>query len=184
MTDVGLVVLDLGADAPVVSRAEIAQAAWHEDHPAVLVTLAGALAGRDIPWEVEDHRGLRRMAHGSLPTLHGAQLSSDGCSVGARGRGEVVRLHTITSDGPGVPVERLAGGVLASVIALRGDRLVTLAQPTGAPSRLRVSDGRGTFEAAPFVGMVRIEDARISPDGARLAVIVDGRAAVLALPGA
>ena len=137
----------------------------------------------------EDHRAGRELSRGALRTLLPVTLAQDGrhawCpdALGTAATG--VRALRVDLDGmTELGARSLGAGAISLVAAVEG-RVVALTGRPGPGRRLCCAFAtRADVASAPITLHGAFDAARLSPDGARLAVVLEGRVAILALPTA
>jgi len=180
--DQGVALLDLDASAVGERRVELIDAAWLDGDPATLVTLSSQRAASGTRCRIEDHHTGALLVEQSVRPYVTPRLAPDGRSLafsnlGLRG---ALQRHPIDRAGLGVaeglPV--LGHDVLEGMDA----RLITLEKHAAARAKLSLWYQGAHHEIASLARSARPERARLSPDGARLALQVNGRVAIFTLP--
>ncbi|MEZ4394421.1 MAG: LpqB family beta-propeller domain-containing protein [Polyangiales bacterium] len=179
--DQGVALVDLEAGSAGAHTPERRDAAWLDDDPATLVTLSSQRASTGTLWRVDDLRTRTRLAEGRLQTYSVPCLAQDGRSVAYTRlavSGAVVR-HRLDRAGLHEPATLPFGA--REVLACAGERLIAVStQLAPRPTLVRWADGE-LRELATLAPHTRPERAWLSPNGARLALLVHGRVAVLSL---
>lgn len=172
-----------GGDTPLIERKGSAACAWREGCAATLCVLRSSpTASLDAGWEILDVRDPGSSVRGDFRAV-GACLSRDGRHLWIRPLRELRAgaLDVLSLDETGSPRARsLQTSRIDRLLWAAAGRLFCVRAELDAKTLvLDANDGLLTVLPYSLRGIARMSP---SPDGARVAVVLEGRAAIVALP--